>query len=114
MTTTYTPGMDPAALPEQFAARFRADPTSKPSQILRYFAEHRGLHRCSEVAAALEMDTHLVAVFARRFANQELIERHEVPVQGWKKKVTLYGLSDKDDPNWDATTLVVPAGGESK
>ena len=61
-------------------------------QVLDFYVEHAGrMFRPVEVGRALGFTTHFTAVASGRLANDGLIERHHLPVDGWQRPMTVYG-----------------------
>lgn len=69
-------------------------PPVKKDLVLSYYREHPDkTYRPMEVAEALGLPTHFVAVASGRLANAGLLERHHLTVEGWVKPMTTYGAT---------------------
>lgn len=71
-------------------------PLSLPRRIVQWYRDNPGMHRCLDVAESLkaegvEVTTAQVATFSRRKADRGDLLRDLVPVEGWSRKMTLYG-----------------------
>jgi predicted transcriptional regulator len=67
-------------------------PGSRMDLLLRWYLEHRGYHRCMDVASAVGLPTQRVAVVTRRLFEKDAVDRREVRVSGRQTPVVLYGI----------------------
>ena len=67
-------------------------PGSRMDLLLNWYLNHRGYHRCMDVAAQVGLPTQRVAVVTRRLYEKDAIDRREVRVSGRQTPVVLYGV----------------------
>jgi hypothetical protein len=75
-------------------AKNQTDPNSRNSQVLQWYTEHPGFHRCVTVAQAMGLTTHDVAAASWVLNQRGVLDRHRLDV-GTKRKtpVTHYGIA---------------------
>lgn len=73
----------------------RKQPDSVPTRLERYLAAHPNEYlRPLDLGAKLSLPTHLTAVLLARAAKRGTITKTEIPVRGWTRKMSAFGVTD--------------------